>query len=142
MNRLLLLLVLGLFFCTSEVHSQVVVVRRPVKPVYYRPWVRPVPRRLPPPVVVPAVVVRVLPPHRVIYYAGIPYYYASGVYYVQVQNTETYKVVEAPSGMMRDTLPENAKQTVIDDEVYYVAAGVYYKVVKIDGVKKYTVVKL
>ncbi|GLB50287.1 DUF6515 family protein [Neptunitalea lumnitzerae] len=143
MNKVLFFMLLGGLMISAKANSQIVVVHRAPR-VYYRPVVRPVVRRVPPPVpvVVHPVVVRVLPPHRVVYYAGIPYYYAAGVFYIQVENTDTYKVVEAPAGVIVEVLPEGAQQKVIDDEVYYVAEGVYYKVVKVDGSKKYRVVQL
>ena len=128
-----------LFFATMYQVSAQVVVRRPVavvrRPV---PVVRPYPR----PVVYPVVVAPVpLPRYYVpVYYAGNPYYYSNGVFYVKVENSEGYKVVLPPVGTIVPSLPNGAKETVIDGKIYYEYEDVIYKSVVIEETVKYEVV--
>ncbi|WP_375587343.1 DUF6515 family protein [Flagellimonas aurea] len=136
-----LLITAILFTAFNELNAQVVVrrpgvtvVRRPVA----RPYVRPVYRPIARPVVVAPVA---LPRHYVpVFYGGNPYYYANGVFYVRIEDSESYKVVVPPIGTIVPSLPEGARETMIDDKIYYEYEDIIYKRVMIENIVKYEIV--
>lgn len=128
-----------LFFATIYQVSAQVVVRRSVAVVHrpapvVRPYVRPVAY---PVVVAPVPLPRYYAP---VFYAGNPYYYSNGVFYVKVENSEGYKVVLPPVGTLVPSLPKGAKETVIDGNVYYEYEDVIYKRAIVEEMVKYEVV--
>ena len=134
-----LLVAVMVFFATMYQMSAQVVLRRSVAVVHrpvpvVRPYVRPV--------AYPVVVAPVpLPRYHVpVYHAGNPYYYSNGVFYVKVENSESYKVVLPPVGTIVPSLPNGAKETVIDGKIYYEYEDVIYKSVIVEEKVKYEVV--
>lgn len=127
-----------LFLAAVNDVSAQVVVRRPGVAVVRRPVVRPYVYPVARPVVVAPVA---LPRYYVpVYYAGNPYYYSNGVFYVRIENSESYKVVLPPVGTIVPTLPKGANETMIDDKIYYQYESVIYKQVMVENIVKYEVV--
>jgi len=151
-QKKLLLLVIILAGVLTEVQAQVVVrrpagvtvVRRPVAPGYYVPARRVVvaPRAVVvAPLYRPGVLIAALPAYyTVTYFGSVPYYYSSGVYYIKVEGSESYKVVLPPKGTIVPSLPDGAEKTQIDGITYFEYQGVLYKEVIIDQAVKYEVV--
>ena len=127
-----------LFFALSSEVSAQVVVRRPAVTVVRRPVVRPYVY----PVARPVVVAPVPLPryYTSVYYAGNPYYYSDGVFYVRIEQSESYKVVVPPVGTIVPSLPEGAKVTIIDDREYFEYGEVIYKRILVENLVKYEVV--
>ncbi|WP_228238635.1 DUF6515 family protein [Allomuricauda sp. M10] len=118
--------------------SAQVVVRRPAVTVVHRPVVRPYVYPVARPVVVaPVALPRYYAP---VYYAGNPYYYANGVFYVRIEQSDSYKVVLPPVGTIVPNLPDGAHMTIIDDREYYEFGDVIYKKVLVENLVKYEVV--
>ncbi|MEC7263548.1 MAG: DUF6515 family protein, partial [Bacteroidota bacterium] len=75
-----------------------------------------------------------------VYYAGNPYYYSDGVFYVRIEQTESYKVVVPPVGTIVPNLPEGARVTMIDEREYFEYGEVIYKRILVENLVKYEVV--
>lgn len=136
---------------SSCANSQTVVVRKPYKKVVVRhparvavvaPVRRPVVVASPRAVVYRApVVVKAIPPNWVtVYYNGIPYYYADGIYYISTETKDEFLPVPPKVGTIVPSLPEDAIKKTIDNNTYYEHNDVLYKKIIIEGVTKYEVV--
>ncbi len=133
-----LLLVPFVFFALTFELSAQVVVRRPAVTVVRRPVVRPYVYPVARPVVVaPVPLPRYYTP---VYYAGNPYYYSDGVFYVRIEQSESYKVVVPPVGTIVPNLPEGARVTIIDEREYFEYGEVIYKRILVENLVKYEVV--
>lgn len=128
-----------LFFAAMYQVSAQLVVRRSIAVVHRPvPMLRPYARSVVYPVVVAPVP---LPRYYVpVFYAGNPYFYSNGVFYVKVENSEGYKVVLPPVGTLVPSLPNESRETVIDGKTYYEYEGVIYKRIFIEEMVKYEVV--
>ncbi|WP_318342837.1 DUF6515 family protein [Flagellimonas baculiformis] len=128
-----------LFFAAMYQVSAQLVVRRSIAVVHRPvPMLRPYARSVVYPVVVaPAPLPRYYVP---VFYAGNPYFYSNGVFYVKVENSEGYKVVLPPVGTLVPSLPNESRETVIDGKTYYEYEGVIYKRIFIEEMVKYEVV--
>jgi hypothetical protein len=68
-----------------------------------------------------------------------PTSFRTGVYYQPT--TGGYTVVNPPIGVVVTACPPGAVQTVVNNQVYYQANGIYYRPAMQNGVTVYTTVR-
>lgn len=68
----------------------------------------------------------------IVHYNSIPYYYDSGVYYVEA--SEGYETVEPPINITITSLPDGVEKIEYNDITYYYFGGTFYEKVS-DGFK-------
>ena len=86
-------------------------------------------------------VVRRLPAgHETLTLGNRTLYYYDGVFYERADRGDRFVVVPAPPGAVVGHLPDDAVETVVRGETYYLARGVYYLTLRRSGEQAYVVV--
>lgn len=80
--------------------------------------------------------------HPVIEVEGSTYHYYNSVFYTYNESLDYYEVVAPPKNMMVDLIPSYAKEIPIGNSVFYLADGIKFLAMDINGIRKFKIIEV